>query len=159
MNLPWTYEKLPCKGELDQFNGQRDPSVQTNRETNTQTHILLLQYKDMYSFNIFQYYYEEKNQKCVWVKYIKQKFQENYSNSETKNTKQTVQRLLISSNRCKIYVDIMTGKKLSSIQLAISPCFYCVFRLSRWRGGDGGDRYISPQDYYRTLKSLVRSKC
>ena len=33
INLPRTHEKLPCKGELYRFIGQRDPLVQTNKET------------------------------------------------------------------------------------------------------------------------------
>ena len=37
INLPRTYEKLPCKGESNLFCGQRDPSVQTNRHTDKQT--------------------------------------------------------------------------------------------------------------------------
>ena len=31
--LPWTYEKLNCKGEPYRFSGQRDPSVQIDTET------------------------------------------------------------------------------------------------------------------------------
>ncbi len=34
INLPWTYEKLPCKGEPDRSSGQRDPLLQTNKQTN-----------------------------------------------------------------------------------------------------------------------------
>ena len=39
INLSWTYEKLPCKGEPYRFSGYQDPLVQTN--------ILLLYYKDL----------------------------------------------------------------------------------------------------------------
>ena len=30
INLPGTYEKLPCEGEPDRFSGEQDPTVQTN---------------------------------------------------------------------------------------------------------------------------------
>ena len=35
--MPKTYEKLHCKGEPYQFSGKRDPSVQTNRQTDPVT--------------------------------------------------------------------------------------------------------------------------
>ena len=40
-NLPRTYKKLPCNGEPYQFS-----MVHTHRQTDTQTKILLLYYKD-----------------------------------------------------------------------------------------------------------------
>ncbi len=43
INLPSSYEKLHCKGIPYQFSGQRDPLVQTERQTD----ILLLYYKDI----------------------------------------------------------------------------------------------------------------
>ena len=33
INLPRTYEKLPCKGEPYQFIGKRDSSLQRNKQT------------------------------------------------------------------------------------------------------------------------------
>ena len=36
INLPRTYEKLPCKEEPDRFSGYRDPSAQTDIQTDTQ---------------------------------------------------------------------------------------------------------------------------
>ena len=49
-----------------------------------------------------------------------------------------------------LYVDIMTGEKLSSFKVAISPRIYWSDCLSRRREGDevkerdGGDRNFSP---------------
>ena len=31
IKFPFTYEKVHCKGELNRFNGKRDPSVQTRK--------------------------------------------------------------------------------------------------------------------------------
>ena len=66
-NLPGTYEKLPCKGKSYRFSSYRDPSVQTNTQTNTQTDILLLQYKDTsgYVFNIL-FYCIQRNTAETW---------------------------------------------------------------------------------------------
>ena len=47
-------------------------------------------------------------------------------------------------NGCRIYVDIMTGEKLASIQVAISTCIYWLSQLGSMLGGDCGDRYFSP---------------
>ena len=33
INLPWAYEKLPCKGESYRFSGNWDPLEQTDRQT------------------------------------------------------------------------------------------------------------------------------
>ena len=42
-----------------------------------------------------------------------------------------------TENECRIYVDIMTQEKLSSILVAISPVSYCSDPLSSRRWGDG----------------------
>ena len=66
-------------------------------------------------------------------------------------------------NKCRIYVDIMTGKKLSSIELANLEQIFWSVRSSSLRGGDvvkgvdGGNRYVSPQQvsFYQKHENLV----
>ena len=41
INLPGTYVKLPCHGEPDWFSSSRDPSVQTDKQTDTHPVTLL----------------------------------------------------------------------------------------------------------------------
>ena len=40
-NLPRTYQKLLCKEEPYRYSGERDPSVQTDTQTHTDTVTLL----------------------------------------------------------------------------------------------------------------------
>ena len=53
--LPRTYEKPSCKGEPYRIHIQPEPSVQTNKETNRQTDILLHYYKDFIYVLMYSY--------------------------------------------------------------------------------------------------------
>ena len=62
-------------------------------------------------------------------------------------------------NGCRIYVDIMKGEKLSSIQLANMVHVYWSASSSSRRGGDEvngverGDRYLSPLQVSQYLRT------